>query len=232
MLLVAIGRYWVAIGSLLGRYRPLRVRYRAQCLQLAVETYLKSNRAHTAGTAFGITADSPPVLDRHGVITRRQHRDVGLRIGGRRPQRGVAVEEQQLLRSRLRGDGRDDLHPVQPAFPGVSPRDFHPAGARHLDRNSGYGLSHRLGCRAVGLLAGIRRRRRRCRRFPGATRSPGNSGDPEHHTQAQTNQSRPPTHHLASLAKSVQYQVNLCRRTSWDLLRSRPGRTPRAGRKL
>ncbi len=207
------------------------MRYRAQCFQLAVESDLKSNRAHPAGTAFGVTTGSPPVLDRHGVITGRQHRYVGLRIGGRRSQRGVAVEEQQLLRSRLGSDGRDDLHPVQPAFPGVSPRDFHPAGAWHLDRNSGYGLSHRVGRRAIGLLAGIRRRRRRCRRFPCATGSAGNPGDPEQHTQVQTDHSRPTTH-PASLAKSVQYQVNLCGQTSWGLRRSGSGRTPGAWRKL
>ncbi len=207
------------------------MRYRAQCFQLAVESDLKSNRAHTAGTAFGITADSPPVLDRHGVITGRQHRYVGFRIGGRRSQRSVPVEEQQLLRSRLGGDGRDDLHPVQPAFPGVSPCDFHPVGPWHLDRDGGYGLSHRVGRRSIGLPAGIRRRRRRCRRIPCATGSPGNPCDPEQRTQVQADNSRPTTH-PASLAKSVHYQANLCGRTSWGLRRPGSGRTPGAWRKL
>jgi hypothetical protein len=126
----------------------------AERLQSAVRSDSELDCANTGGAALLVIPLSPSVLNRDGVVSGRQHGDVRLRARGGRAQRNVVVEEKQLLRSRLAGDGRDDLHPVQAAIIGMSPGDFHPVGAWDCDRYGGDGPPHRVGCRPVGLLAG------------------------------------------------------------------------------
>src|SRR5271168_2009745 len=98
----------------------------AERMQLPVRSDLELHRADAGGTAGLIFADRPLVLNRDGLIRGRQHSYVGLRVRSGCTQRGVVVEEHQLLGSRLAGDGRDDLHPVQAAFLGMSTRDLDP----------------------------------------------------------------------------------------------------------
>lgn len=129
---------------------------RAERLELAIWSDVESHRADAGGTALLVAADLPLVLNRHGVIACRQYGDVGLRIPSRRAQRDVAVEEQQLLGSRLGGNCRDDLHPMQAAVAGMSSGDFDPFGARYHDRDRSDGLPYRVSGRPVGILAGVR----------------------------------------------------------------------------
>jgi hypothetical protein len=124
----------------------------------------------TVPMPVGQHAESPATCHWYWTLTTGgvQHARIGLGIRRGRAQRDVVVEEQQLRRAggcRISGF---DLHPIQPALASVPTRGLGPAGTGRRDREGVDGQAHGIGCRPVGVGAGVRRLRRHPRRFPAA----------------------------------------------------------------
>ena len=105
----------------------LLVQDRVQCFELAVVAQLEPDLGDSGRSSRGVAALRPLVLNGHRVGAGVQHHGVGLGLGCRGAERGVAVEQQQVLR-RCGVGACAYLNPVQAAILGVAAGD---SPARH-----------------------------------------------------------------------------------------------------